>query len=354
MGHFKDNWRVSPTASANSVRSGGLQISGLLIRTGVPIPPAAGPLRTAFLEHEGIVSLRKSCGEYGEALRITGLSLLPDMRFLPRTGGMWKTFVSSDDAAEPRARQRSWRDGRRASREWREMCSDILGISFAESKAAAESSARSALDNAVAAFNCLEDHPLGELAHQHAHLVAELVGGMFGCRIRMDDGVYWDECPLSLMHQRWGFSIGFTSTRICSICRADIDVCPHLIGHLYPVIIEKDREGRCNGCGRTDCTHAPGRTLDVTPVAIHDSVDLHEVSMTPRPRDPLARVKGIALDTDMLTAALGRRPCGEVLSCYRCLNPCSGFVVPPDRYSASEVSSSSVNEQGSSLAEIID
>jgi hypothetical protein len=237
---------------------------------------------------------------------------------------MYKTIVSAEATTEPRARQDKWRKSRGLEGRWQETIRD-LSCPYVDT---AESAARSALKDAVAAYNYLEDHQLADVAHQHAHNVAEFVGGMFGCYTKMSDGIYWDECPMSLVHLRWGMSPGYTSQRLCSICHDDIDDCPHLLGHVYQVSVEKDEEGKCSGCGWTDCEHIPGQTLDVSPIALHDAIDLHEVSMVSRPRDPLARPTGIALDTDTLARALGRTPIGEDLRCFRCLDPCTGFVNP--------------------------
>jgi hypothetical protein len=48
-------------------------------------------------------------------------------------------------------------------------------------------------------------------AHQHAHHVAALVGGIFGCHIEYSEDSYWDTCPLSLMHRRSGLSAFFSA-----------------------------------------------------------------------------------------------------------------------------------------------
>jgi hypothetical protein len=305
-----------------------LIIKGYAARTGVPIPPAAGPRRSAFLEHEGITLLRRSLQLYGFSLRTVGLGLLPSMHLLPQPGGIHKTVVSADPTAEPRSRQDKWDRLLENEKRWHESVWCIHHPTY-DNTAAAESAARSALEGAVAAYNYLEDHPLADIAHQHAHNVAEFVGGRFGCYTKMSDGTYWDECPMTLMHLRLGMSLGYTSRRLCSICHNDIDDCPHLLDHAYQVSIEKNHKNVCSGCGWTNCSHIPGQVLVVSPVAIHDEINLREISFVSRPRDPLARPIGISLNTAKLSAALGRTPIGEELRCFRCLDPCSGFTSNP-------------------------
>lgn len=58
-----------------------------------------------------------------------------------------------------------------------------------------ETEARNALARAVDAYNFLEDTGLRQLAHNHAHHVAALVGGLFGCDIEYSDDTCWDVSP---------------------------------------------------------------------------------------------------------------------------------------------------------------
>ena len=191
-----------------------------------------------------------------------------------------------------------------------------------------EEVARLSLARAVDAFNFLEDSYLSGLAHRHAHEVAALTSGLFGCAYEYREGVYWDVCPMSLMHQRWGMSMGFTATRLCSICGKDLDTCPHLLGTRYQVTVEWTDEGRCNVCGTSECPHQVGQSVGAYPHPTMADGTIHEVSMVSRPRDPLARLTALEMPMDFLTQALGQEPAGQEIACYRCLHPCSGFVHP--------------------------
>lgn len=190
-----------------------------------------------------------------------------------------------------------------------------------------EAHARTALSNAVDAYNFLEDTPVNDIAHLHAHSVAALVCGIFGCDVTFREGIYYDSCPLSIMHNRWGFSMGFTAKRLCSICQLDIDECSHLLDELYEVEVDKS-SGRCNACGRYSCHHIEAGLIQCYPAPVLSDIDLHEVSMVSRPRDPLARPQEIEISESQLRAILGIYPAGDALSCYRCLGPCSGFHDP--------------------------
>jgi hypothetical protein len=311
----------------------GLRIGGLIARTGVPIPPAAGPRRAAFLEAEGISCLRTALGHYGMALRGIGVSILGSMNRLPLSAGMWPVtpFTRADEEAEFRARR--WL---RASRQVREAIAPpnfpvnaSLGQEFDGARAAAEV----ALGAAISSFNYLEDHELGGYAHQVAHMVGEFVGGMFGCFVVWEDGAYWDKCRLGLMHHRWGFSIGYTSRRMCSICRQDIDSCPHLVGHIYEIVVTRTPEGLCSYCALSDCVHESGSLVKALPVPVHEEVNLREVTMLGRPRDPLARADRIEFEPGESPELGHLRPGGGPLYCRRCVGPCTGLIpfVSPGR-----------------------
>lgn len=189
-----------------------------------------------------------------------------------------------------------------------------------------ERSARTSLARAVDAFNFLEDTELAEVAHKHAHSVAALVGGIFGCRIEYSEGTYWDTCPISLMHSRCGISVGFTAKRCCSLCGEDLDLCEHLLDTRYEVRVNRNPEGMCNACGRRSCSHHDGDIVLAYPHPVIGDVQLHEISMVTRPRDPLARITKIEIDHQLLAHSLGGQPSGHDAWCYRCLHPCDGFT----------------------------
>ncbi|MFE0455370.1 hypothetical protein ACFW2D_29715 [Streptomyces sp. NPDC058914] len=188
-----------------------------------------------------------------------------------------------------------------------------------------ERSARRSLVRAVDAFNFLEDTELAEVAHQHAHKVAALVGGVFGCYMEYSEDAYWETCPISLMHSRWGMSAGFTATRRCSLCGEDVDLCEHLLGTLYEVEIQRTVDGTCNACGRHSCSHLDGDIVSAYPHAVMGDLQVHEISWVSRPRDPLARFTRVEFDPQILAHSLGGEPDGRDIRCYRCLHPCEGF-----------------------------
>ncbi|WP_327172579.1 hypothetical protein OG471_30660 [Streptomyces sp. NBC_01336] len=185
--------------------------------------------------------------------------------------------------------------------------------------------ARMALARAIDAFNFLEDTDLSMVAHEQAHKIAAFVSGIFGCRIEYSEGVYWDTCPLSLMHRRVGLSAGFTATRCCSLCGEDIDSCEHFLDTLYEVQVHRGPEGACNACGRRRCSHNDGEIVMVYPNAVIADGQIHEISVVKRPRDPLARFEKLEIDPQLLVRSLGGSPNGRNLRCSRCLHPCDGF-----------------------------
>ncbi|UOZ10198.1 hypothetical protein [Amycolatopsis sp. WQ 127309] len=191
----------------------------------------------------------------------------------------------------------------------------------------AEQLARQALEVSVNAVNLLEDDSLCRVAHDLLHEIGAYVGGMFGCQLEADEeGAYWDKCTVSLAHRRFGFSVGMSHDVLCSICHEDIDECEHLLGRTYTVIAAKNAENKCTACGSTECLHEPGSAVATYAQPVLSEPTLREVTITPRPRDPLARLEAVEIATDLLIEKLGRNPKGKVLQCMKCLEPCSGFT----------------------------
>lgn len=189
-----------------------------------------------------------------------------------------------------------------------------------------EDASRKSLERAVDAFNFLEDTDLADLSHQHAHKVAAMVGGLFGCKIEYSDGTYWDTCRLSLMHHRWGMSAGFTAARKCSLCGEDIDLCNHILDEQYEVQVQRSSDGTCSVCGSLSCSHRDGEVVMTYPHPVLSDFELHEVSMVARPRDPLARVTKMEFNPAVLSHSLGVKPNGRAVRCYRCTHPCGGLL----------------------------
>jgi hypothetical protein len=346
-----------------------VRFSGRLIRTNVPLPPASGPVRVRMLWREGRAALHESIRDYGSACRLvesylggrglpTWRRTIADLQQLGITGmrpeqkhllGVWSPVAQRAHAIAVRHRlglkhtvlpmrgtYAEDLDERRYGRKLHGLSPVPEGRSTLEGPTDVpwerlESLARRSLARAVDAFNFLEDSDLADLAHGHAHEAAAFVSGVFGCVIAYDDGTWWDTCPLTLMHQRWGMSIGFTATRACSICHEDLDTCPHLLGTLYEVTVARTDEGQCSACGASRCRHEVGYNVTATPHPILTDGQIHEVSVVSRPRDPLARLTKIEKSVGQLARALGREPGGEEIACYRCLHPCNGFIHPFDR-----------------------
>lgn len=340
-----------------------MRFSGLVIRTGVPLPPASGPVRVAMMRQDGVAALRKSMRLYGQCCRSISLTWGLSLARLPSWASTTEEIHRRGLRTMSAQRDfliRVWSQAQRQLRanvEARTLpSSPLIGLpnsdrwSHRQYLAMApslrlpsetpqltdpwhdlEAMARTSLARAVDAYNFLEDSGLSEIAHQHAHHVAALVGGLFGCNLEYSDNTYWDVCRLELMHSRWGMSAGFTATRDCSLCGQDIDSCPHLLDTRYDVTVRRNADEACNVCGQLSCSHTDGETVSVFPRPIMSQLQLHEVSWVPRPRDPLARFTKIELSQEVLRRGMGEDPAGRELCCYRCLHPCSGFSQMPDR-----------------------
>jgi hypothetical protein len=72
--------------------------------------------------------------------------------------------------------------------------------------------------------------------------------------------------------------------------------------------------------------HIPNNSYTVVAKARPADPRLREVTLTGRPRDPLARITGRSIDDDRLLDHLGRMPeQGEVVLDHSCMYPCMGF-----------------------------
>ena len=191
---------------------------------------------------------------------------------------------------------------------------------------AGESNARDALRFAVNALNLLEDTPDEDDAHRLVHEIGAFVSRHYGCKIILE-GDQWNwTCPVTLAHLRVGYSVGFTATRICSICRADISECPHLPNRLYQVRVG-DR--RTCPCGIFDCQkHEDGEVIETSPSAIIENANLQEISLVARPRDPLARILTIGFTSEKMSKIIGGKTIPETVTkmeCFHCRQTCTGL-----------------------------
>lgn len=286
--------------------------------TGLGIPPAGGSARRAVLLEEGRAYLRQSQRRYGQVLRALPsevAALMPAWVPLDRPGSVPSSFGQQTQAERSAACYQA---------------KDSLDVTVGEQqRSELEREAREALDDAVTAFNFLEDESLADTAHQHAHIVGEFVGQMFGCEARYREGRFWDVCPLTLMHLRIGLSPGFTGPRLCSVCGQDLSECPHVPG-LRVTIPAQNSDGRCSACGASwPCAqHVPGAPVDVVPHGVIEDMNLHELSFVDRPREPRARISELELPDAVLRAQLGRLPNSADLPlvCHRCTRPCQGLL----------------------------
>lgn len=332
-----------------------LRISSLILRAEVSIPPPEGPARQHRCCTEGIEAIRSAKRSYGKALRkldylvpgaiakfpqsFPGILMTP--RMLARTIGQRKV--------------QQWFD-------WHHQFTQSLNPARDDSKSrkllweSAEQDARASLKSATHAYNWLEDlsfdlpgdaiislddsvkvrdfileDAINE-AHSYIHRTGELVGGIFGCRIKHDGEIWRTECPVSIAHLRFGFSPGMLVRHLCNICGFDPGDCEHVFGDEYATVVAKF-EGSCNVCTSSkECEHHPGSKIRLNAFEMYVGLDLQEVSMVVRPRDPLARTTSRGIDDEELIEFFGFLPSSESpLLCHECMFPCAGFRKLPQR-----------------------
>lgn len=164
-----------------------------------------------------------------------------------------------------------------------------------------------------------------EEVHSLLHRSGEIHGGLYGCALTHDDGKWFQECLVHLPHIPLANSIGFTCRYICAVCGEDASICCHVRGQTYEVVVVKDTRGTCSICRVLDkgCEHADGERLNVQASVMITDVELREVSLVKRARDPLARITSIEKEAAELSALLGRTPrAGELVLCHTCMHPC--------------------------------
>ena len=166
-------------------------------------------------------------------------------------------------------------------------------------------------------------------AHLLLHQAGELVGGLFGCLITAKDGTWFDRCEVALAHLRFGNSAGITMSYSCSICALPVGTCAHILGDIYDVQVEKSGS-ECSACGEACIEHVDGQVVRLVAEPRPVNPVLHEISLTPRPRDPLCRITARSIGTDQLVRHLGRHPqVDEVVWDHGCMHPCGGFSTMP-------------------------
>jgi hypothetical protein len=290
------------------------------------VPPAVGPARNRYLRENGAASLAAAKRELGiasrEAFAIAEHAGVSLPRF-ERPVDVRLDLPSLRDAVV--ARRQQWWEVRRAVVE-----------QVSVEPLPGDPHARAALRSAVDALNYLEDTELAAAAHLLIHQAGELVGGLYGCSLEHDRGKRLRTCLVVTSHLRVGNSVGFTARRACSLCGGDMsdpDQCAHLPGRGYQVAVHRTETGECSLCKSRDCDHEVGSRYEVTARPVVVDLELHEVSVVPRPRDPLCRCDAIEIPTERMRRELGRRPrADEALVCYECIGACSGFVLAEELF----------------------
>lgn len=193
--------------------------------------------------------------------------------------------------------------------------------------AAAEREARGAIVEIVHAFWWAEDSELEEAQHTLMHEIGRWTRQRFGCSIHFDGKRYERRCQIDIAHKRFGFSVGYTATAICSICGEDVSECPHLPDKEYWVRGGVGAAGHCPVCmAKADCQHRADRLYRVTLTKLITDMDVREVSFVSRPAGVTTRLLGIPVDNADLIEALGPDfEVGMPVSCDKCLNGCWGF-----------------------------
>lgn len=167
----------------------------------------------------------------------------------------------------------------------------------------AESIGREALKTLRSAMNWLEDTDDFQVAHVVIDNAGRFIRETFGCQFVYEDDRYFNICPVSLSHNRTGFSPGYVVRSVeCSICRLDPENCEHITGRVY---------------GQETCHR------------IVTAGEILEVSIVARPRTPDARIEKMSISMQDLERRLppGWRP-GIPVNCDFCLTPCQGIADP--------------------------
>ncbi len=191
----------------------------------------------------------------------------------------------------------------------------------------AEQMARRSLHFYARSLDWAEDTNEEEDAHRRMDEAGAWVSSTFGCWLEREGETYQQSCPVALAHNRIGFSVGGTATRICSLCGDDFSECEHIPGVAYMVPGGSSDLGWCRICQEESCEHSPTQLYRVSVVAIIQELDVREVSLVNKPAQPEARVVQMSVPALELQAEFGEEfiP-GMDVSCDRCLSPCEGLI----------------------------
>jgi hypothetical protein len=276
------------------------QIEGMALHFDTPIPPRSGPRRLQMLHSRGTEQLKLAKCLYSKTRDQVGCLEVHGLDSPHAPWWVYPPTIVGDGARCPNGRMNRH----------------------------AESLSRDALTSAVRAFNFLEDTPEADDAHRLIHEIGMYVSRHFGCKINLQDGLWSWQCPVTIAHLRLGQSVGFTASRICSICRQNImsDQCSHLPGQIYEVQVVD--ASRCP-CGTDNChNHVVGDILKVNPRSLVKEADsLDEISWVPRPRDPLARIEAISYTPERMVIMMRTEIPSNVrtIECFHCRQACTGL-----------------------------
>ncbi len=188
---------------------------------------------------------------------------------------------------------------------------------------------RHALRLAASALNYLEGSPHESSVHTDLHRFGAWAHKHFpkDCRFEWNGDSYEHRCPVAIAHKRFGFSPGFTSRPLCSLCGSDSASCEHIPGQIYQVHGGSVR-GRCRVCGADECSaHSSDGFYEAVACNILTDLEFREVSFVSVPAQPDARLTAIPVSTDALWERFGSRfkPGVTTISCHECAAPCQGF-----------------------------
>lgn len=191
----------------------------------------------------------------------------------------------------------------------------------------AEQHARNALSMYARSLDWAEDTPGEDEAHRRMDAAGKWVRQTFGCRVERNGTTYKETCPVALAHNRLGFSIGGSAQRICSLCGQDLSECEHLTGTAYMVPGGPNPLGWCRVCLKQQCEHSPDELYRVSVVSMIEELDVDEVSLVTKPRQPEARLLAVSVPIQDLQAEFGDSfvP-GMEIRCDKCLSPCTGLT----------------------------
>ncbi len=85
--------------------------------------------------------------------------------------------------------------------------------------------------------------------------------------------------------------------------------------------------GWCRVCLQPECEHSPEELYRASVVSTIQELDVDEISLVTKPKQPEARILKMSVSTADLQSALGDEfvP-GMEVSCDKCLTPCEGLT----------------------------